>query len=275
MTVTRNIVDAHTHFSGVLYPRSQEERSLWYGAEEMLSSMNSWGISRSVVSNIEPMRLYQWSSQEGKSDNATQYGGNEKIAEAVVSCPDRLVGSYVPNVFESPRVIKAGIRRFVKEYGFRQIKLHPWLSGFPANAAELNPVFEVASELGIPILYHSGTIPYTNPAQMFDMAMKYPDVVVIMGHAGKGDLCYDALAVARYADNLYMDTSGQPNKVFLERCVAELGSERILFASDWLGSLGKLPFRRLEVEALDISEDAKTDILQTNAERIFCLGDLI
>ena|GEM_PF-358228 len=269
MSVIAKVVDAHTHFSGVLYPRSQEERDLWYGADELLASMDLWGISVSIVSSIEPMRFYQWSTQEGRCDKATKYGGNEKIAEAVLLHPERLVGSYVPNVFESPKMIKAGIRRFVREYGFRQIKLHPWLSGFPANAAELNPVFEAASELGIPVLYHSGTIPYTNPAQMFDMAMKYPDVVVIMGHAGKGDLCYDALAVARYADNLYMDTCGQPNKVFLERCVAELGSERILFASDWLGSFGKLPFRRLEVEALDISEEAKANILLNNAERLF------
>jgi len=270
----QRIIDAHTHFSGVLYPRTQEERNAWYGAEELIASMDAWGIDISIVSSIEPMRWHNWSSCGAEYSGATEYGGNEKVAEAVEHHGDRLVGSYVPNVFESAKRIKDGIRRFVREYGFRQIKLHPWLSGFPANAEELEPVYEAAAEVGVPILYHSGTIPYTTPAQIFDMAMKYPHVTVIMGHAGKGDLCYDALAVASYAENLFLDTCGQPNKVFLERCIAELGPERVLFASDWLGSIGKLPFRRLEVEALNISESARTSILCENAARLHQLGGI-
>lgn len=252
------IIDAHAHLAST--PGAS--------ARDLVKVMDRWGVAKASVSHISALRLHDWES-EGRAGNAV-------IAEAMQEFPSRILGAYAPNPFlGKAEQVRDDILGQIERYGFRSIKLHPIWGGYPANAHELDPIFSAAQEAGIPILYHSGHIPYCTPAEIFEMAKRFPKVNIIVGHAGKTELCHDVLALARYAPNLYIETSGQPNRAFLERFIREIGSERVLFGSDWEGcGKGVFPLRILEVEELAISRAERQNILFGNAARLFRLEEV-
>jgi|LSQX01.2.fsa_nt_gb predicted TIM-barrel fold metal-dependent hydrolase len=268
----RDITDFHIHFAGedAMYQKDKgSSASLDYSIDEIIEEMDYTQTRYAIISSLEPMLRYSWS--DVNKDGGLPYGGNECVASAIVKSGGRLLGAFVPYPYRSARQIEKDIEHFVKDHDFRAIKVHPWLGSYPANAVELYPVFEVASEYRLPVLYHSGTIPFTTPAQMYDMAKRYPDVPVVMGHAGSTELWHDVIALAAEADNLFIETSGQSNRIFLEEFAARIGSDRILYGSDWLGQPGKMLFRKLEVEELELSEADKENIFRNNANRLLGL----
>ncbi|MEX2541239.1 MAG: amidohydrolase family protein [Trueperaceae bacterium] len=262
------IIDAHAHLNLELYPRSLEEAASQreVGAEPLIAEMDRWGVDVVCLMGGAPFRWWNW--------QRLPHGGNEEVLAAMRSYPDRVVGYYIPDSYGEPATVRRQLREAVEDFGFRGIKIHSWLSAHHADADLLDVVFEFAHERELPLIFHSGTIPYSTPAQMFHVAKRYPGIKVILGHGGKTDLNADCLALAHYADNLYIESSGQPNKVFLERFIRDHGAERVLFGTDWLSPLGsKLPARLIEIEELDISAAEREDILGRNAARLFRLDD--
>lgn len=265
----RQVIDFHVHFPARIYPDSIYQNQFDYSIDSILEEMKLSGTEFALISSIEPMLRSSWANLNERTGK--KYGGNKLAAEAIKSSQGKLIGAFVPNCFQTSKQIKNDIALFVGNYNFKAIKLHPWLGGYPANIAQLNPVFEISHELNLPILYHSGTIPFTTPAEIFDMAKKYPEVIILMGHAGGTELWHDVFALAKYADNLLIETSGQSNKIYLEKFIEKYGSKRVLYGSDWLGTPGKMFFRQLEIDELNITDDKKEDIFSQNAKRILNL----
>lgn len=267
----RRIIDFHVHFAGedAIYQKDGDGNEYDYSINSILAEMNDTGTDYALISSIEPMIRDSWRIVNHK--NGLVHGGNEKAAKAIEESNRRLIGAFVPYPYKCSEEIQDEIKYFVNTYNFRAIKLHPWLGGYPANVQEIYPVFEVASQLKLPVLYHSGTVPFTTPAEMFDMAKRFPKVPVIMGHSGGTELWHDVMVLAEYAENLYIETSGQSNRIFLQVFVKKFGSERVLYGSDWLGQPGKMLFRKLEIEELELTEDEKNNIFWNNAKRLLKL----
>ena len=267
----KGIIDFHIHFAGedVMYQDEDDGQQYDYSIDLILQEMDESGTEYALISSLEPMMRTSWLSSN--RPGGLLHGGNEKVAEAVARSKGRLLGAFVPNPYKEAGEIRDEIKLFVETYDFRAIKLHPWLGSYPANAWELIPVFEAASELRLPVLYHSGTIPFTTPAEMFDMAKRFPEVPVVMGHAGGTELWYDVMALAEHADNLLIETSGQPNRIFIQEFAFRFGAKRILYGSDWLGQPGKMLFRKLEMEEVDLSPSDKEDIFRRNAWKMLKL----
>jgi predicted TIM-barrel fold metal-dependent hydrolase len=113
--------------------------------------------------------------------------------------------------------------------GARGIKLHPRAQefGFGGRAAE--SIWKVADEAKVPILIHAGRgMPPMNP--LADLALRYPDVVLVLAHAAIAD---QGMFASRLADhpNVFYDTS--TFSVFDQiELFARVPVERIVFASD-------------------------------------------
>ena len=157
----------------------------------------------------------------------------------------------------------------VKIFGFRGVKLHPWVSAFPLNHPIVYPVFDVAAKYRLPVLSHSARSEFCTPMLFVDIALRYPEVPVIMGHMGKQHLHYDVLPAMRLAENLYLETSGSKIQILLERAVKEFGAERVLFGTD--GPHDLLPAYVARIEDLNVSEEEKELILGKSAAKIFNL----
>ena len=113
--------------------------------------------------------------------------------------------------------------------GARGIKLHPRAQafGFADDAAE--SIWKVAQEANVPILVHAGRgMPRMDP--LADLALRYPDVVVVLAHAAIAD---QGMFASRLRDhpNVVYDTSTFSVFDHLE-LLARVPVERIVFASD-------------------------------------------
>jgi hypothetical protein len=115
------------------------------------------------------------------------------------------------------------------ELGAQGIKLHPRAQafGFGDDAAE--SIWRVAQEAQVPILIHAGRgMPRMDP--LADLALRYPDVVLVLAHAAIAD---QGMFVSRLADHpsIFYDTSTFSVFDQLE-LFARVPAERIVFASD-------------------------------------------
>jgi len=262
------IVDAHQHIEigSYIYASSLEKPQLTYEeqVERTVKRFKQWFEKYSVaygsVSNISPMVDRVW---------RTRHGGNEATAELIKQLKGMVVGQYVPNVFEDPDTVQEKIEEAAKVFRFGGIKLHPWVSAFPLNHPMVHPVFDVASKYRLPVLSHSARSEFTTPMQFVDIARRYPDVPVIMGHMGKQHTHYDVLPAMKLAENIYLETSGSKLQVLLERAVKEFGAERVLFGTDGPGDL--LPAYVARIEDLNVGEEDKEWILGKSAAKLFNL----
>ena len=102
------------------------------------------------------------------------------------------------------------IRRCVREHGMRGVKLHPWIQGFSVHAPGLDPVCEAAAALGIPVIFHDGTPPYSAPLQLAALARRHPGTTIVLGHGGLHDLWREAWAAVESTDNVHICLCATP-----------------------------------------------------------------
>lgn len=258
------IIDAHTHvYATPIYTTKPQDRApeasrLQEILRGFLEAMDRYSLGMAAASSITPMVSRVWMDR---------YGGNLEVLELMRLAPERVIGQYVPNVFEAPELLQEKLREAFEELGFRGIKFHPWLSALPANDPLLHPVFEFAARHGLSVLFHSGTAPLATPLLVADIAMRYPEVPVIMGHMGKHELYLDTIPAARLSENVYLEISGCEIQALLEKAVRELGAQRLLFGDDGPGS--RIPSYVARIEDLNVSPEEKEMILWRNAAGIF------
>ncbi|WP_020619868.1 amidohydrolase family protein [Paenibacillus daejeonensis] len=256
MTADKSIViDIHTHLmDGGLYTDDANDNPV----EHALQEMDEAGVDLSVLLGIG-------FDAEGLADN------NRQIREAVDAHPDRFVGFLGVDPHEDPGITCDQIDRAVQEWGFRGLKMHQWLQMFPTNDPIVYPIMERASHYEIPVVFHSGTPPYTTPVLIADLAKRYPRVPVIIGHMGKTTLYYDCLTVMREVDNLYCDFSGNPLVGVLEWGIQNLGAHKFLYGSDEFGAGPGQAYGLEQIRHMMISENQKRQIIGGNAAKLLKL----
>lgn len=170
------------------------------------------------------------------------------------------------------------VRRCLEHDAFVGIKVHPPLVECYGDDDRWDPAWRLASELGVPIVTHSWWVSDYNPTQryatpdLFERYVKsYPDVSLILGHAGGRYEGHRAAAeLARSYPNVYMDLSGDSYSLGLvEWLVEQAGADRILFGSDLTMIDGRTVMGRILDAA--VSTEAKALILGGNAVRVFGL----
>jgi predicted TIM-barrel fold metal-dependent hydrolase len=167
------------------------------------------------------------------------------------------------------------LERHVTEMGFRGLKLYPTYQHFYPNANRLYPLYAKAEELGIPVMFHTGSsifrgarIKYGDPLYLDDVAVDFPDLTLLMAHSGRGFWYDRAYFLTRLHANLYMEISGLPPQRLLDYFPElERVADKVIFGSDWPG----MPFigRNIElIRGLPLKEETKEKILGGNAARI-------
>jgi predicted TIM-barrel fold metal-dependent hydrolase len=133
------------------------------------------------------------------------------VAKYVGEHPDTLLGflSVDPTQDGWDDEMRVGHR----DLGLRGIKLLPMYAGFHPDDKRLDPLWRYATENGLPVLLHIGTtfvsqapIEYTLPRILDHVAIRYPDVKIIMAHLGhpyEGE----CIAIIRKHPNVYADIS--------------------------------------------------------------------
>jgi len=202
------IFDAHTHLG-----LDEDGRSL--SLAELLGQLDEAGARRACVFPLhDPERRPAYSLP---NDRVLAWAG-ESDGRLIPFC--RLDPSEAP-VAEAERCIAAGARG---------IKLHPRAQEFGFDGKELESIFAVAEEAGVPILIHAGRgLPPIGRA-LAELTLRHPEVVLILAH---GAICDQGILTSMLADHpgVLYDTS-----CFFALDVVELLArvpiERIVFATD-------------------------------------------
>lgn len=171
------------------------------------------------------------------------------------------------------------LKRLVLDKGIRGLKLTPTYQHYYPNEGRFTGLYRRAQELRIPVMIHTGSsifssakMKYGDPIYIEELAVEFPELILIMVHGGRGFWYEEAFFLAKHYKNVYIEISGLPPKRLLNYFPRlEDNADKFIFGSDWPG----LPNLKLNVDAikgLPISEEAKEKILGSNALRLLSLG---
>jgi uncharacterized protein len=244
------IFDTHTHIG------CGAHNGISRSAEELLARMDEAGVDRAAVIPFPVL------------DDCRK--AHDLIGAAVADHPSRLVGVAYVYPLTRPPAFRDEVRRCVEELGFRALKLQPQYQ--PINPLDQRSayVFETACEFGLSVICHTGNgVPMALPSLFMPPARQFPDLKVILAHAGGGGLLVgEAIVAALFCPNIYLELSSlMPNH--LRQVLTHLPSSRLLIGSD-------VP-ENLETEVdkiagLSVSPDVKQDILWNTAVELFGAG---
>jgi predicted TIM-barrel fold metal-dependent hydrolase len=275
------IIDFHTH---VLPPKIKTHRSpyverdsafasIYAGekvkiatAEDLIDSMDRDGVDVSVIVN------YSWTT------HALCRETNDYILESVARYPGRLFGFCAVNSLvddaslgEIERCAGAGIK------GVGELRPDTQSLDY-AEKDVIKPFADLVKKLGLIVSTHSsepvGHIypgkGEATPKLLADFITNLPGVPVVCAHWGGGLPFYELMPEVRKAlEDVYFDTAVSP---FLYRpeiyhnVSRIIGADRVIFGSDY----PVMAPRRLldEINAADLSEEARNEILSGNARRL-------
>ena len=237
------VIDTHAHFGpyqAIYFPRHRPER--------VLDTMDRCNV--------------RWLIMSGHAALVDTQRGNREVAEVVAAHPDRIRGYWVINPNYPERV-----QRELDEFGaqgqtvgqtpdssntvgqasrlpptvgqasslppFVGFKFHPGGAGVPLTDDRYRPALEYADARGLPVLSHTWAGKgMCSHAEVREVAERFPNVRLLMGHAGYGD--WDESAkVARDHEHVYLElTAAYSVRGALEIMVEHAGSEKILFGTD-------------------------------------------
>lgn len=155
---------------------------------------------------------------------------NDPIKDAFDQFPDRLIPFCAVNPWQADAADE--VRRCIVDWGFKGLKLHPTINGFHLSDPGLvDPLFQVADELEIPIIVHGASDLLNSPPEFGIMAKRFPRVPLLMAHMGFFWSVDQAISFAKECPNLYLETSRAP--IFeIQTAVRELGPDKVIWGTD-------------------------------------------
>lgn len=241
------IVDAHSHLG------YSEIFSAGVTEEQLLATMEANGIDASVV------------MPAAGSDPVSTH---DAIADLGRRLPERIFGMVSMTPLIGRDAYRAEARRCVLDFGFKAIKLHPQAHAVSPALEVSDVVFETAVELGVPVMVHTGTgAPFALPSLLIRRGRQYPDLKIVLAHAGFAVYSEEALIAAEVCENIYLEPTwcivGD-----IRRMVRTLGPERVMFGGDLPPNV---PVELAKYRTLDLTDDEREWCLWRTARHVFDL----
>jgi predicted TIM-barrel fold metal-dependent hydrolase len=195
---------------------------------------------------------------------------NEWLAREAAARPGQLFALGRVDPLDGTRAVNLA-RRCLAELGCVGLFLHPAEEAFPVLRA--GPILEAAREHGAPVVVATGYFALSEPLQVAQLAQDFPDVPILMTTGGQinisGLSMVDAWLALKGHPNLRVATNGEYRQDFIERLVADLGAERVLYAS--FAPSFDLAFEVRRIRAARMSDFARRLVEEENAVRLFRL----
>jgi predicted TIM-barrel fold metal-dependent hydrolase len=268
------IIDFHVHIPSYTQATPSYEKLLAdvFGSEEAVREFERhYADPANMAARLREDGVDYAVALAGYTPLAAGYCTNEMVEDY---CRGRkeLVPFCSFNPFEE-QDMPAALRR-LHGRGFRGVKLLPSYNHYHLNDARMYPLYAVAQELGMPVLVHTGSsifrntrLKYANPIDADDVAVDFPELVILLAHAGRMAWYDEAMMLARLHKNVYIELSGLAVKKLLRLFPdMERFSHKFVFGTDWpqvSAAKNIAAFR-----ALGLSEAAQERILGGNAAKI-------
>jgi predicted TIM-barrel fold metal-dependent hydrolase len=199
---------------------------------------------------------------------------NDDVANLVKRHPDRLIG-FAGIDIPAPDAISQ-LEYAISSLDLSGVKIVPPVQKFDISDKKYDPIWKKMVDLNIPLWTHGGhqvstvgsIAKFGHPMLVDEVAMKHPDLMIIIGHMGTPWL-WDTYSVVLRHPNVYLDISAQyhlysyfPWDVYTKDNI----EHKVLFASDhplvhWKQIIPA-------VKSLPISKGFKERIFRNNAKKL-------
>jgi predicted TIM-barrel fold metal-dependent hydrolase len=205
------IVDVHTHtpkYKGEVPAEEIEYNTVWRPDRAVKVPVN-WDDYMEATAAADKAIVFSIAREPEFWDLAEP---NDSTAEFVKAYPDKLIG-FLSVRPQDPHCLEE-IERCVSDLGLRGIKMGPNYQNFDPLGEEAFRVFKRAEELGLPIMFHTGTSPlqeanldWAHPRHFDQVAIAFPDLKMVLAHMAH-PWQTTTIAVIRKHPNLFSDVSG-------------------------------------------------------------------
>jgi uncharacterized protein len=226
--------------------------------EDTLKDMDAAGVDKAVIVAVDAETIHNYRVS------------NDLVAETVSKYPDRLIGFASVDPHKGDKGVKE-LERAVTDLKLRGLKLLPHLVELDINDQKIYPLYEAAQELGVPVLFHTGTqfhfgtkIKYCRPLFVDDVAVDFPRLKLVIAHFGY-PWWEEALAVVRRNPFVYFNIAGWAPRYIPEgviRLADTALTGKVLFGSDY-PLLSRVRIMK-EIRELGIKETTFTAMTDTN-----------
>ena len=236
---------------------------------KLIETMDKAGIEKSVIFGVD------WAyavTGEPRTNNREQ---NRIHADMAQKWNSRFIALAALDP-RRPDILEQATEA-IEEWGMKGFKLHP-SAGFYPNDPVCFPLYEKCADWGVPIVFHSGGLEFHwefgQPMYIASAAERYPEVKMVMAHAGT-ESWQQALLAATALPNVYLDISvrqldyrvnSEKFYEWLRNLIDWAGPWKILFASDtplptfwvsqdeWVNAINnpdtRIPFSREELNII-------------------------
>jgi hypothetical protein len=197
--------------------------------EKMIEDMDTANVDKAVVVGVDAETTFDY------------IVSNEAVSRAVKESNGRLIGFAGVDPHKGTVALKE-LERAIDDLKLKGLKLMPHLHMLEPNHRKMYPIYELAMNLDIPILFHTGTqfhrgtkIRYCKPVYVDDVAVDFPDLKLIIAHFGY-PWYEEALSVVRRNENVFFNIAGWSPKYIPEVVIKQMNSvlsERVLFGTDY------------------------------------------
>lgn len=247
------IIDPHVHLGhDTTFDSNRTE-------DEIINTMDEVGIGASILQPAQYMTLADFKTC------------HTRIYDFSLKHPGRIFGLFASSPHYDEDLYRAEAQRCVKKLGFVGIKICPHTHVYNPLCRRAYLPFEVARELRVPLLCHTGNgLPFASPSNFYHLIKEYKDVDVVLAHAGTTDTTDEIITLARKFDNVYIETSTrEPNQHNLRSFLKAVGSQKMMYASD---STTEMKHCVWVIRRMGLTEEDEENILWKTADRVFQLG---
>lgn len=245
------IIDAHVHLGeDVVFDETTTERDLLetYGKHHVDGGIVQPHITRPYIEDIG--------------------AAHDRIAEFIATAPGLWWGMASINPHLRTEEYDAEARRCIEKLGFVGIKLTPIGHACHPASRDGMHVFEICGELGVPLMIHTGSgIPFSDPVSVVKGVESFPDVPVVLAHAGSEMHHQQAILLARKYPNVYLEPSWVGSHGTLA-IISSVDSSKILFSSD---VVSQLPVELTKYRSIVDNEELLDKIFYKNAAAVYNL----
>ena len=242
------VIDAHEHLGEcrVFGLRATEE--------DLLRRMEECGIDAMIVQPFpgaeDPMKAH------------------DRIANLCAKYPGRFFGLASLSPHRDRSTYQQEVERCVRDLKFVGIKLHTLGHAVLPLSEDGDLVFQMGQEMGVPVMVHTGPgIPFASPSLCIPPARKYPQVKIVLAHAGFSVFTAEAQVAASVCSNLYLETSWCIGEDILWM-INTIGSERVMMGAD---SASNIPVEVAKLKALDLAPEVYAQVIGKTAIDTFKL----
>lgn len=240
------LYDTHAHLGTARHSGRRQQ------PEALLEVMDRHGVDRSMLIPFPVVEDFR--------------GEHDAIAQAVRRWPDRFAGAACIYPFVAEQEFRDEVKRCAEELGFRAVKLQPQYQALNPVSRRGDFFYETALRHRLAVIVHTGSgVPFALPSLYIMPARRFPELSIILGHAGGSVYMLETIVAAAVCPNIYIELSSlMPHHI--AEVAAHVPANRLMVGSDLPESMETEMHKIL---TMTLPDEAKAGILWNTAASVF------